>query len=62
MGLSLSHLFLVLLIAFLVFGAGRLPTVMADLGKGLRAFKRGLSEEDENHPLLEEKEKPGNDP
>ena len=39
MGMSLSHLLIVLLIILVVFGAGKLPQVMSDLGKGLRAFK-----------------------
>lgn len=47
MGLSLSHLLLIAIVAFLVFGAGRLPTLMADLAKGLRAFKDGLKDEDD---------------
>ena len=42
MGMSLGHLLVILLIILVVFGAGRLPQVMADLGKGLRAFKEGL--------------------
>ena len=45
MGLSLSHLLLVLVVVLIVFGAGRLPQVMADLAKGLKAFKAGLGEE-----------------
>jgi sec-independent protein translocase protein TatA len=47
MGLSISHILLVLVVVLLVFGAGRLPSVMADLAKGLRAFKSGMKEEDE---------------
>jgi sec-independent protein translocase protein TatA len=39
MGLSISHLLVVLLIILVVFGAGKLPQVMADLGKGLKSFK-----------------------
>ena len=52
MGLSLSHLLLVLLAALLVFGAGRLPSIMAELAKGLRAFKQGLREEEDKPPLV----------
>lgn len=47
MGLSLSHILLVLLAVLLVFGAGRLPSVMKDLAKGLRAFKDGLKDGEE---------------
>ena len=47
MGLSLSHLLLVLAVVLIVFGAGRLPSIMADLAKGLKAFKKGLHDEKE---------------
>lgn len=54
MGLSLSHIFLVLVAVLMVFGAGRLPSIMTDLAKGLRAFKDGLKEgEDKNHLLAD---------
>ncbi len=47
MGFSLWHLLVVLLVVLVVFGAGKLPNVMGDLGKGLRNFKAGLN----NDPL-----------
>ena len=40
--LSLPHLLLVLLIVLLVFGAGRIPRVMGDIGKGIRSLREGL--------------------
>lgn len=42
MGMSLGHLVIILLIILVVFGAGKLPNVMADLGKGLKSFKDGM--------------------
>ena len=47
MGLSFGHIIIVLLIVLVLFGAGKLPAVMGDLGKGLRSFKDGLKGEDE---------------
>ena len=48
MGLSISHLLLILIIVFVVFGAGKLPRVMGDIGKGIRSLRDGMkSEEDE---------------
>lgn len=38
MGMSFSHLLIVLLIIFVLFGAGKLPQVMSDLAKGLKVF------------------------
>lgn len=46
MGLSVSHILLVLVIILIVFGAGKLPKVMGDLAKGFKAFKQGLSDEE----------------
>ena len=44
--MSFSHLLVILLIVLLLFGAGKLPQVMADLAKGLRAFKDGMKDND----------------
>ena len=46
MGLSFWHLVVVLLVVLVVFGAGRLPQVMGDLGKGIRNFKSGMGNDD----------------
>ncbi|MFA6280266.1 MAG: twin-arginine translocase TatA/TatE family subunit [Bdellovibrionales bacterium] len=46
MGLSIWHILVVLIVVLVVFGAGKLPTVMGDLGKGIRSFKAGLNGED----------------
>ncbi len=48
MGMSFGHLLIVLLIILVLFGAGKLPQVMSDLGKGLRAFKDGMNDKDDN--------------
>lgn len=54
MGLSFWHILVVLIVVLIVFGAGRLPTVMGDLGKGIRHFKAGLN--GETPPTEEKKE------
>ncbi len=52
-GLGTQELIVILVIALFLFGGKKLPEIGAGLGKGLRAFKKGLSEvEDE---LKEEK-------
>jgi len=61
MGFSLSHLLLVLVAVLLVFGAGRLPSVMKDLAKGLKSFKEGLKDEEEKPHLLSDASKPEKD-
>ena len=44
---SLMHWMIVLLIVLLLFGAGKLPRVMGDFAKGLKAFKAGMKDEDD---------------
>lgn len=41
------QLFLILVIVFILFGAGKLPSVMGDIGKGLRNLRQGLAGTDE---------------
>lgn len=48
MGLSLWHLIVVLIVVLIFFGAGKLPQVMSDLGKGIRSFKAGLDGKDKD--------------
>jgi len=47
---SIWHWIIVLLIVLLLFGAGKLPSVMGDIAKGVKAFKSGLKDEDEATP------------
>lgn len=47
MGLSLSHLLIVLLVVLLLFGKGRIAGIMGELGKGVRSLRDGLKGDDE---------------
>lgn len=42
-----GELLLLLMVVMIFFGAGKLPNVMGDLGKGLRAFKDGMKDDNE---------------
>ncbi len=48
MGISLSHLLIVMLIVLILFGAGKLPSVMNELAKGIKSFKNTLKDDDDN--------------
>ncbi len=48
MGFSLSHLIITLLVILIIFGAGKLPKVMGDLGRGIKHFRDGLKTDDEH--------------
>jgi sec-independent protein translocase protein TatA len=50
MGLSIGHILIVLVVVLILFGAGKLPQVMGDLGKGLRNFKDGMKDDDKKLP------------
>jgi sec-independent protein translocase protein TatA len=45
--LSVSHWVTVLLLVFLLFGPGSISDVLGDFGKGVRGFRKGLTDNDE---------------
>lgn len=47
MSLGLTEMLLLLGVIVGLFGLGKLPTVMSDLGKGVRNFKAGLKDDTE---------------
>lgn len=53
------QILLVVLIAFLLFGRGRISEMMGDLGRGIQSFKKGLSDGSvaSEAPLLSKVEK-----
>ena len=53
MGMSISHLLLIVIVVFIIFGAGKLPKVMGDLGRGIKNLKDGLNGEDESEGKVE---------
>ena len=48
MSIGIWQVVLVLLIVLILFGAGKLPKVMGDVAKGVKNFKTGLKDEDED--------------
>ncbi len=42
--LGFTEIMLIMVVVLLLFGAKRLPEVGASIGKGIREFKRGVSE------------------
>lgn len=55
MSLGIGELLLVLVIVFVIFGAGKLPQVMNDIGKGVKGLKKGLKNEDKSDDLESKK-------
>ena len=48
MGFSGWHLLILALVALLIFGgSGRISSIMGDVAKGIKSFKKGLSEDED---------------
>ncbi|TAE34143.1 MAG: twin-arginine translocase TatA/TatE family subunit [Alphaproteobacteria bacterium] len=52
MTMSFAKLILIVFVLLLFFGAGRLPRLMSDVGRSIRALKDGLK--DEKKPSIPE--------
>ena len=48
-GLSLWHWLVVGVVILLLFGKGRFSDMMGDVAKGLKSFKKGMSEDEDAH-------------
>jgi sec-independent protein translocase protein TatA len=46
-GLSIWHWLIVGILVLLLFGKGRFSDMMGDVAKGIKSFKKGMTEEDE---------------
>ena len=44
-GFSPIHIIIVLLLVVLLFGAGRVSTLMGDVAKGIKSFKKGMADD-----------------
>ena len=45
---SIWHWLIVLVVVLLLFGRGKIPELMGDMAKGIKSFKKGMSDEDED--------------
>ena len=48
-GLSIWHWLIVGIVLLLLFGKGRFSDMMGDVAKGLKSFKKGMTEDDDEH-------------
>lgn len=46
MSVSLWQILVVVVLVFLLFGRGRVSGLMEDLGKGIKSFKKGISDDE----------------
>lgn len=48
-GFSVMHWLVLAVVAILLLGGGRFSALMGDVAKGVKSFKKGMAEEDEEH-------------
>ena len=61
-GFSLVHWLIFGGILILVLGGGRFSSMMGDVAKGIKSFKKGMAEEDEAKPASRIEAKRASDP
>ncbi|HNX24660.1 MAG TPA: twin-arginine translocase TatA/TatE family subunit [Spirochaetota bacterium] len=44
---GIGELIIIFMIVLVLFGAGKIPVIAKDIGKGIRDFKKAMSGEDE---------------
>jgi sec-independent protein translocase protein TatA len=47
MGLSAQHFLLLIIVGLLLFGRGKISELMGDVAKGIKSFKKGMAEEEQ---------------
>ena len=54
MGLSWSHILIVLVLFVLLFGRGKISELMGDVAQGIKSFKKGMAEDDDAPVVIEQ--------
>ena len=47
---SIWHWIIVLVIVLLLFGSGKVSGIMGDVAKGIKAFKKGMKDDEDEQP------------
>ena len=61
-GIGAPELVVILVIALIVFGPGKLPEIGSALGKGVRDFRKAFEGADEDLKKIDEEQKPQSAP
>lgn len=48
--LSWTHIIVVVALIVLLFGTGKISDLMGDVAKGIKSFKKGLADDDDDQP------------
>ena len=54
-GIGMPELIIILAIVLIIFGAGKLPEIGKGLGRGIRNFKKSVTDDDD-HKKLDDKQ------
>ena len=57
MGISIWHILVVAIVVIVLFGRGKISGVMEELGKGIKGFKRGMTDDTPEEQKLVERER-----
>ena len=55
MGISFWQIAIVVVLVVLLFGRGKISSLMGDVSKGIKSFKKGMSSDENNQTNLEDK-------
>ena len=50
---SIWHWLIVLVVVLLLFGRGKIPELMGDMAKGIKNFRKGMTDESEDGKTLD---------
>lgn len=53
MGFSFWQIIIVVALLVVLFGRGKISELMGDVAKGVKSFKKGLSDDDENQTSID---------
>ena len=55
MGISFWQIAIVVVLVVLLFGRGKISSLMGDVAKGIKSFKKGMSSEDSSQSKIDDK-------
>ena len=55
MGISFWQIAIVVVLVVLLFGRGKISSLMGDVAKGIKSFKKGMSSDENSQANLEDK-------
>lgn len=58
--MSIWHWLIVLIVVLLIFGSGKISTLMGDLAKGIKVFKKNMAEDESALPSKQDNPKQDN--